>query len=155
MRQRLCTAVMLLLVPSAVLAQFETASVLGAVRDNTGGIVAGATVTLMNVATGGSSTKTTDANGNFEFFTVPSQPFGNAKRNSVRGPYFRQIDFVAAKQVPLAWRQSTVEIRLEAFNLFNRTNFRPPSGNRSAAAFGTITSAYDPRQLQIGVKINF
>ena len=31
--------------------------------------------------------------------------------------------------------------------------FAAPSGNRSSAAFGTITSAYDPRQMQLGVKV--
>ena len=36
------------------------------------------------------------------------------------------------------------EFRLEAFNLLNRTNFRAPNGNRSAAAFGTITSTVRP-----------
>ena len=42
---------------------------------------------------------------------------------------------------------------IEAFNLLNRTNFRAPNGNRSAGAFGTITSTYDPRQLQLGFKL--
>ena len=32
--------------------------------------------------------------------TDPSQPFGNAARNSVRGPAFWQIDLAASKQVP-------------------------------------------------------
>ncbi len=41
----------------------------------------------------------------------------------------------------------------EAFNLLNRTNFRAPNGNRSAGGFGTITATYDPRQLQLGVKL--
>jgi hypothetical protein len=50
---------------------------------------------------------------------------------------------------------SNVEFRLEAFNLFNRTNFRPPNGNASSGGFGTITSTYDPRQLQLGLKVNF
>ena len=44
---------------------------------------------------------------------------------------------------------------LEAFNLLNRTNFRAPNGNRSAAGFGTITATYDPRILQIGIKATF
>jgi hypothetical protein len=87
--------------------------------------------------------------------TDPSQPFGNAPRNSVRGPYVWQVDFAASKRVGMPWRNSNVELRLEAFNLFNRVNFRAPNGNRSAAAFGTITSTYDPRQLQLGVKLNF
>jgi hypothetical protein len=82
----------------------------------------------------------------------PSQVFGNAPRNDVRGPLFWQIDAVASKQVALVG-SSRLEFRLEAFNLLNRTNFRAPNGNRSSNAFGTITSTYDPRQLQLGVKV--
>jgi hypothetical protein len=87
--------------------------------------------------------------------TDPSQPFGNSPRNSVRAPYFWQVDFVANKRFALPWPAGSLEFRLEAFNLFNRTNFRAPNGNRSSAAFGTITQTYDPRQLQLGVKVNF
>jgi hypothetical protein len=87
--------------------------------------------------------------------TDPSQPFGNAPRNSVRGPYVWQVDFMAGKRFPMPWPSGHAEFRIEAFNLLNRTNFRAPNGNRSAAAFGTITQTYDPRQLQIGVKISF
>jgi len=84
--------------------------------------------------------------------TDPSQPFGNAARNTVRGPNFWTFDFAAVKRVALAG-SSAVELRVEAFNLFNRTNFAAPNGNRSAAGFGTITAAYDPRQVQLGVKV--
>jgi hypothetical protein len=52
------------------LAQFETASVLGTVRDATGAVVPGAAVTLLNVDTGVAQSKTSDADGNYEFFTV-------------------------------------------------------------------------------------
>ena len=84
--------------------------------------------------------------------TDASQPFGNATRNSVRGPLFWQFDLAATKRFALGG-QAQFEFRLEAFNLLNRTNFRAPNGNRSAAAFGTITSTYDPRQLQFGFKL--
>jgi hypothetical protein len=84
--------------------------------------------------------------------TDPSQPFGNASRNTVRGPNFWTFDFAAVKRLALAG-SSAVEFRVEAFNLFNRTNFAAPNGNRSAAGFGTITAAYDPRQVQLGVKV--
>jgi hypothetical protein len=84
--------------------------------------------------------------------TDPSQPFGNAPRNSVRGPNFWTFDFAAVKQVPVG-AALKVELRVEAFNLFNRVNFAPPNGNRSSGAFGTITSTYDPRQFQLGVKL--
>ena len=43
----------------------------------------------------------------------------------------------------------------EAFNLLNKVNFRAPNANRSAGNFGTITSTYDARQLQLGVKLTF
>src|SRR5215210_6003404 len=55
---------------SSALAPFDTATVLGTVRDNTGGVVPGATVTLTGLDTGITSTKVTDENGNFEFTTV-------------------------------------------------------------------------------------
>jgi len=87
--------------------------------------------------------------------TDPSQPFGNAPRNNVRGPHVWQIDMALSKNVALPWRASQMEFRLEVFNLMNRANFRAPNGNRSAAGFGTITSTYDPRQLQLGVKVRF
>ena len=84
-----------------------------------------------------------------------SQPFGNAERNSVRGPAYRQIDLALSRRIPMPWPSGAVELRAEFFNLLNRTNFRAPNGNRSAAAFGTITSTYDPRQAQLGVKVLF
>jgi Carboxypeptidase regulatory-like domain/TonB dependent receptor/TonB-dependent Receptor Plug Domain len=87
--------------------------------------------------------------------TDPSQPFGNSPRNTVRAPYFWQVDFVANKRFAMPWPAGSLEFRLEAFNLFNRSNFRAPNTNRSSAAFGSITQTYDPRQLQLGVKLNF
>jgi hypothetical protein len=87
--------------------------------------------------------------------TDPSQPFGNAARNSVRGPLFWQVDMVLSKTVPMPWRAGGLEVRVEAFNLFNRVNFRAPNGNRSAGGFGTITSTYDPRQLQLAARLTF
>jgi hypothetical protein len=84
--------------------------------------------------------------------TDPSQPFGNAKRNTVRGPNYWTFDFAVSKQVALAG-PAKLQLRLEAFNLFNRANFTAPNGNRSSGAFGTITSTYDPRQMQLGVKV--
>ena len=65
--------------------------------------------------------------------TDPSQPFGNA------GPEFRaRTAVLAVRHGPPQKNQSLggptqLEVRFEAFNLLNRTNFRAPNGNRSAA----------------------
>jgi hypothetical protein len=87
--------------------------------------------------------------------TDPSQPFGNAPRNAYRGPSILTMDFAASKRFSMPWPRGGLEFRLEAFNLFNRANFLPPNGNRSAAAFGTITSTFDPRIVQLGLKATF
>ena len=87
--------------------------------------------------------------------TDPSQPFGNAGRNSVRGPLTWTVDLVTSKRFEMPWRNGSLELRGEAFNLLNRTNFRAPNGNRSAAAYGTITATYDPRIVQFGLKMSF
>src|SRR5437763_221421 len=55
---------------AAARAQFETASVVGTVRDASGGVVPDAKVTLTNTATGVSLTRTTTGDGNYEFVTV-------------------------------------------------------------------------------------
>src|SRR5688500_1534824 len=60
----------LLLGRSPAYAQFDSATVLGTVRDNTGAVVPGVTVTLTGIETGIATTKVTDENGNFEFATV-------------------------------------------------------------------------------------
>jgi len=87
--------------------------------------------------------------------TDPSQPFGNAPRNSVRGPMLWQIDMVLSKRFDMPWRNGSFEFRGEFFNLLNRTNFRAPNGNRSSGAYGTITTTYDPRIIQFGFKASF
>jgi hypothetical protein len=84
--------------------------------------------------------------------TDPSQPFGNAGRNTVRGPNFWTFDLAASKSFSIGG-EARVQLRLEAFNLFNRANFTAPNGLRTSSAFGTITSTLDPRQLQLGIKV--
>jgi hypothetical protein len=88
--------------------------------------------------------------------TDSSQPFGDAPRNAARGPSIYTLDLGLHKQFALPFRQSRLEMRVEAFNALNKSNFNAPNGNRSSTAFGTITSlATPPRQLQLGVKVDF
>src|SRR5215207_5157846 len=59
-----------LLAPATLFAQFDTSTVLGTIKDSTGAVVPGATVTLKNDATGIAATAVTDAEGNFQFLNV-------------------------------------------------------------------------------------
>ncbi|MEO8075366.1 MAG: TonB-dependent receptor, partial [Acidobacteriota bacterium] len=84
-----------------------------------------------------------------------TQPFGNAPRNAARGTPFSQMDLGLHKAFGPQGDARRIEARIEAFNLFNRTNFQTANGNRSSSAFGTITSAFPARQIQLGVKLYF
>ena len=90
-----------------------------------------------------------------EIPTDRSQPFGNAPRNSVRAHPFRQFDLGLHKAFGLGRDQTRLEARIEAFNVLNTTNFGPANGNRSATAFGSITSTSAARQIQLGLKVYF
>jgi len=57
-------------IPGAMLAQFETATVLGTVTDSARSAVPGAAVTLQAAATGVTARSETNANGDFQFFNV-------------------------------------------------------------------------------------
>jgi hypothetical protein len=49
----------------------------------------------------------------------------------------------------------TIEIRGEIFNLLNTPPFGSPAAVVGAANFGTITTAGDPRVVQLAVKLLF
>src|SRR6266540_1522011 len=59
-----------LLLPVPAFAQFDTATVLGTVKDSSGAVVPGATVTLKNTATGISASAVSDSDGNYQFLNV-------------------------------------------------------------------------------------
>ena len=66
------------------------------------------------------------------------------------------LDMGLHKGFQLPFAQSRLEFRIEVFNVLNRANFGAPNGNRSSTAFGTITTlATTPRQVQLGVKVDF
>ena len=53
------------------------------------------------------------------------------------------------------WESGKVQIRGEAYNLFNHPNFNIPNRIAFTANFGQISSALDSRQLQLAVKLLF
>ncbi|MFN8063033.1 MAG: TonB-dependent receptor [Vicinamibacterales bacterium] len=88
------------------------------------------------------------------FSTAPSFTIGSASRNPVRGPGYRNVDLAAIRRARLG-NGHTLEIRVEAFNLTNTPALGAPNGTFGSAAFGTITTAGDPRVIQLAVKYVF
>jgi len=93
--------------------------------------------------------------------------YGNLGRNSVRGPHNINFDVALSRMFRVTERLS-LQARMDAFNVFNHTNFVgaiSPAGtvasystfsnNLSSATFGRIQAAFDPRILQFALKLYF
>lgn len=79
---------------------------------------------------------------------------GSASRNPVRGPSYKDVDLAVMRRVGFG-SERAVELRVEVFNLLNTTNFGPPAAQFGPASFGTITTAHDPRVVQLAAKFWF
>jgi hypothetical protein len=88
-------------------------------------------------------------------FSMPAfGTFGNAGRNILEGPNYKNVNLALLKRVPLRGRTS-LQLRAEAFNLLNRANFDLPDNFFGSPTFGQVLSAGAPRHIQFGVRITF
>lgn len=104
-----------------------------------------------------------DLGPNGEFLEPPPDRPGNLPRNFGRGEGFFSVDLRLAKNIN--WGDYRLELIGEVFNIFNRDNFNfrgatvnrfiDPSDPSSLETLGQATEAFDPRQVQFGVKFNF
>jgi hypothetical protein len=79
---------------------------------------------------------------------------GNEPRNAVRGPGFSRTDLSFFKNFALSASQQ-IQLRAEAFNIFNQERFGQPGNTIGSPTFGQITSADDGRIVQLGIKLIF
>jgi hypothetical protein len=80
--------------------------------------------------------------------------YGNIGKNSLRGPRLFTTDLALLKNGKLGERFS-YEFRAEFYNAFNNVNFGNPDAGLQDSNFGAITSAGDPRILQMALKVKF
>jgi hypothetical protein len=88
------------------------------------------------------------------FAVAPQFTLGSATRNPVRGPGYQNVDLALSRRVPLR-SGTSLELRAEAFNLLNTPPLGNPNSVLGSASFGTITTAGDPRVIQLAVKLLF
>jgi hypothetical protein len=82
---------------------------------------------------------------------------GTSKRRFFYGPGAENYDTALAKKLSLTDSKSLL-FRVEAFNVFNHTQFNGPAsvdGNIGSSTFGNAISAAAPRILQGALKFNF
>lgn len=90
-------------------------------------------------------------------FSEPEQPYrqGTAGRNSLRGPNLWESDLSLAKNL-LSGEHRSLEIRADAFNVFNHANLALPNSTIDVSGAGQITAIQVPmRQMQFGLHFHF
>jgi hypothetical protein len=96
-------------------------------------------------------------------FGIPNGTFGNLGRNVFRGPAVYNMDLSLFKNIQIreGWK---LQLRAEAFNVFNRQNWdTPANGNLTLNAGNSITTSVGkisnlaqgttPRQIQFGIRL--
>ena len=134
-----------------------------------GGVLAARSGTPFNITTGRDNNRNANTNDRPDLvagaavgtadmlsrasFVDPGTRAGNLPRNAGRASSFWQLDLRLAKRVRLG--RASVEGIIEAFNVTNHVNFNNPVGNLASALFGNPNTANDPRQVQLGVRVEF
>lgn len=96
-----------------------------------------------------------------------SNVVGNGGVNIIEGPSTKRVDFTLSKNIRFGERYR-LQLRGEAFNIFNFTNARGLStvvwsettqpvsqGGNGSSTFGQVISYRDPRVIQLGAKFSF
>jgi hypothetical protein len=102
---------------------------------------------------------------NTSAFAVPAVgTYGNAPRDVFRGPGINNFDMSIFKNIPLWAERIRFQLRFEAYNTFNHTQFsgvnssaifNTVTGQQTNAAFGSITSARTARVGQLSLRLIF
>lgn len=89
---------------------------------------------------------------------------GNVGRNTFRGPGYANVDFSSGKYWGIPWfthEGAKLQLRGDYFNLFNRTNLNPAGISTDSAIGGSnpnftrATSAFNPRTIQVALRVEF
>ncbi len=90
------------------------------------------------------------------FFNVLPGQTGNLGRTLVNGPRFFNVNMALLKNIRFT-EDIRVQLRAEAFNLLNNTNFfnNTQFADINSTTFGQVTSAAAPRQMQFAIRFEF
>ncbi len=84
-----------------------------------------------------------------------ARTYGSLGRNALRGPTRSNLDLRVSKSTYLYAERVRAEIIGKAFNILNHAEFRNPNLGFTSGTFGIISQTYDPRIIQLALKIYF
>ncbi len=80
---------------------------------------------------------------------------GRAVINGLQGPGSLLVDMSFRYSIPVKVGIQSVDLFYDIFNITNRRNLVPPTGNRGSANYMISTAAQFPRQMQFGIRVMF
>jgi hypothetical protein len=88
------------------------------------------------------------------FVTPPGPPIyrlGDAGRNILRGDRYHNTDLSMYKSFSFS-EAKRIQIRFEAFNVFNEHSFQFPNATVNSSSYGVVTGSSPGRILQVAGK---
>jgi hypothetical protein len=90
------------------------------------------------------------------FQTPAAYTWGNAGKNTVRGPGLTNLDLALQKRVPLPWEGHRLVFRMEGSNLLNHVELGLPGASFGSPTIGVISNlAGGPRTMQAAFRYEF
>jgi len=101
------------------------------------------------------SERTTSKWFNTAAFTPPANgTFGTLGRNTIIGPTYTDLDLVLQRSIDIG-EKTKVQLRGEVFNALNHSNYGIVGRILNDPSFGVVQNQFDPRQVQLGLKLIF
>jgi len=88
------------------------------------------------------------------FANAPDNRFGNSPVGNVEGPGLQTYNLSVSKNFRVRERYN-LRFQTDFFNAFNVANFTGLNTNLASSAFGTLPTAYPPRNIQMQLKLTF
>ena len=79
---------------------------------------------------------------------------GTANPGLIRGPGNWSVNLSVTKGFRLT-RTVRLDVRMDAFNAFNRINYNNPNVNITSPDFGRLLTSMPPRTAQLGARLSF
>jgi hypothetical protein len=90
------------------------------------------------------------------FAAAPQGRWGLAGAGDVEGPGMQIYDLSVTRFFDIRPDgKMTLRFRADFMNAFNNVNFQSPATTVTSSGFGTISAAYPPRNIQLGLKLAF
>ncbi len=99
------------------------------------------------------------------FALEPFGTVGDVGRNPFSGPGINNFNWSLMKNIKLVGETKYIQLRFEFYNIWNHTQFQNiaiqslatniVNGNAASSNFGRVSTAFDPRLIQLAAKIYF